>query len=90
MIFGEFLLSYFRHGPYLTRTDSGSAQEMDRRLPPDLPLKVQPVFARSQEDQPGPSNGLLHLRVLGCYQLPHPLLCHYPFTLLPQWHLIVP
>ena len=55
----------FRHGADLTRTDLGSAQEMDRRVPPDLPLKVQPVSARSQEDQAGPSNGLLRLRVLG-------------------------
>ena len=79
-----------RHGPHLTGTDSGSAQEMDRRVPPDLPLKIQPLSIGSQEDQAGPSNGLLCLWVLGSEQLPHLILRHHPFTLLPQWHLPFP
>jgi len=79
-----------RHGPYLTGTDSGSAQEMDRRVSPDLTLKIQPLSIGSQEGQAGPSNGLLRLWVLGSEQLPHLILRHHPFTLLPQWHLPFP
>jgi hypothetical protein len=39
-----------RYGPHLIRTDPGSAQEMDRRFSPDIPLKIQPLHTRSQED----------------------------------------
>jgi hypothetical protein len=59
----------------------------DRGLSPDIPLKIQPLNTRSQEDQGGPSNGLLCLRVLGSEQLSHLVLRGCPFTLLPEWHL---
>jgi hypothetical protein len=29
-----------RHGPYLTRPDPDSAQEMVRRVPPNIPLQL--------------------------------------------------
>ena len=79
-----------RHGPHLTGTDSGSAQEMDRRVSPDLTLKIQPLSIGSQEDQAGPSNGLLRLGFWALNSFPTFILRHHPFTLLPQWHLPFP
>ncbi|KAE8820786.1 Cellulose synthase-like protein E2 [Hordeum vulgare] len=35
-----------RQGAYLTRPDPGSAQEMVRRVPPNIPLQLQPLFIR--------------------------------------------